>query len=373
MAFTPGFNSTEAEPLLAMLAALEGTTPPPLTQPPWPSGWNIIYDSQQIGPFDNRWQLASNSQGQYAILIRGTIYAAGSIIDDLLSVMIPANASIGFTLGGTTYSLDYQLAAKNNTNAGVHLGFTLAMFILMYWPSKGIIWQLVEQGILPGSDIFIAGHSQGAAIATLCRSYLNYLSLDNVNLFGTMYNYKTYVFAQPKPGNDLYGYDYNSVAGNAGLAYTVNNSQDWVPQAPLTLELPSDINTPNPLSVLLENSAALANVTQSVNNLKDSIALAQASKHLSKMDALRQVFTSAEFQEKVLTKQIPQSAQTDDFKPVLPNLLLTLNFTGCGAPYSLLGVPGTNPCDAKDFFWQHHGAMYYDLLTGTAIPTECPD
>ncbi len=370
MTFTPGFISTEAEQLLAMVAALEGTTPPPLTQPPFPSDWSIIYDSQQIGPFDNRWQLASNTQGQYAVLIRGTVYTAGSIIDDLLSVMLPANAAIGFDLNGTAYTLDYQLAATSNTKAGVHLGFTLAMFILMYYPERGIIWQLLET-VPPDSDIFIAGHSQGAAIATLSRSYLNYLKLGELN-FGTQYNYKTYVFAQPKPGNDLYGYDYNSVAGNSGFAFTVNNSQDWVPQVPLTIELPSDINAPNPLSVWLEASLALANISNSVNTLKDTTALAQVSKHLPKMDALRQIFMDREFQEKVLAQQIPPDAQPADFKPVLPHLLLTFNFAGCGAPYSLLGVAGVNPCDAKDFFWKHHGAMYYDLLTGAPIPTDCP-
>ena len=87
MTFTPGFNSQEALPLLAMLAQLEEDPQSvfPLTMPPFPTGWTVIFDSGSFGPFDNRWQLVSNTQtGQHAVLIRGTVDEAGSIIDDLL-------------------------------------------------------------------------------------------------------------------------------------------------------------------------------------------------------------------------------------------------------------------------------------------------
>ena len=45
----------------------------------------------------------------------------------------------------------------------------------------------------------------------------------------------------------------------------------------------------------------------------------------------------------------------------------SLNFVVCGTPIILAGTPGTNPTDPKDFFWQHHAAMYYNLL-GTVYP-----
>ena len=372
MTFVPGFNLQEAEPLLTLLTSLEGGLNiqplPPLTSPP--PGWTILFDSQSVGPFDNRWQLASNGQGQFAVLIRGTVDETGSIIDDLLSVMIPANSQIGFQVDGTALTLDYQLAAASNGKAGVHLGFTLAMFILMYDPSAGILWKLLEM-VPKNSDVFIAGHSQGAAIATLSRSYLNYLNLLDLTEMGTYYNYKSYVFAQPKPGNDLYGIDYDVVASNSGMAFTVNNSQDWVPQVPLTLEIPSDINDPNPLSVWLGShplsAAALQAYAVEAHALRTGVAAAQVAKHTPKMAALAAIFHDPKFQQKVLGKPVTQALSL----PTLPPILPTLNFAGCGSIYGLLGVPGANPCTPSDSFWQHHGVMYSALLLGQPIPTQC--
>jgi Lipase (class 3) len=373
MTFVPGFNPQEAEPILALLAQLEdGLNIPPLPPLSQPAGWTLQFDSQSIGPFDNRWQLWKSPQGQYAVLIRGTVVQAGSIIDDLLSVMIPANSQIGFQIGGTSVALNYQFAAANNTKAGVHLGFTLATFILMYDPDAGILWKLLAM-VPPGSDVFIAGHSQGAAIATLSRSYLNYLNFLDLTRFGTLYNYKSYVFAQPKPGNDLYGIDYDVVASNSGLGFTVNNSQDWVPQVPFTIELLNDINIPNPISVELGSHLltrlALKEVESAANHLREGIAVVQVSKHLPKMTALASIFQDPKFQQKVLGKPIAQGLSLGS--PVLPPILPTLNFAGCGSTYGLLGSPGVNPCEASDSFWQHHAAMYYALLQGTPIPTTC--
>lgn len=377
MTFTPGFNSQEALPLLAMLAQLEEDPQSvfPLTMPPFPTGWTVIFDSGSFGPFDNRWQLVSNTQtGQHAVLIRGTVDEAGSIIDDLLSVMIPANSQLGLQLGDTSLTLKYQLAAANNTNAGVHLGFTLAMLILLYDPEKGILWKLLEN-VPQGANVFVAGHSQGAAIATLLRSCLSYLTLLDTVQLGSFYNYKTYVFAQPKPGNDLYGIDYDAVSSDSGLGFTVTNSQDWVPQVPFTLELLSDINTPNPISVELGGhlltTVALKGIGLEVNKLREGIAVAQVSKHLPKLGALASIFQDSRFQQKVLGTPVPQGLSFTDFAPILPTILPTLNFAGCGSAYGLLGTPGVNPCNSKDFFWQHHAAMYYALLSGAAIPTLC--
>src|SRR5688572_12150747 len=107
MTFNPGFNLTEAESLISLLAYLEGSTPPPLQAPPPPLNWTLVYDSPVIGVFDNKWQLwkyADNQVTQYAVLVRGTVSTAGSIIDDLLAVMIQASGSI--TVDSAT--LSYQ-------------------------------------------------------------------------------------------------------------------------------------------------------------------------------------------------------------------------------------------------------------------------
>jgi hypothetical protein len=354
MTFTPGFNSTEAESLIALLANLEGAPPPPLVAPPIPPNWTLIYDSPVIGVFDNKWQLyqyTENQVTQYAILIRGTVDSAGSIIDDLLAVMIPASGSI--TVDSIT--LSYQLAA--DPLAGVHLGFALAALILLYDPVSGILVQLLKNNVPIDSDVFVAGHSQGAAIATIIRSYLNYSLFQKA----ASYNYKTYLFSQPKPGNDHYGNDYEFVASQSGLGFTLANTQDWVWQVPFTFELPGDLNTPNPLSVLSLSHLSLDLVEGILHRLKEHVAIAQIAKHTPQAQTLADALKG---------QNLPETAPATVSWNI--PILHTFNFMNCGAPIILQGVPGSNPCKSDDFFWQHHAAMYYDLLAGISIPTDCP-
>ena len=343
MAFTPGFVPSEAENLVAVCSNLEGTPPPPLQAPPQPAGWMLVFDSQQFGPFDNRWQLwQTNVSGQYAVVIRGTVSTAGSIIEDLLSVMIPASGSVG--LG--PIKLSYQLAA--DPLAAVHLGFTLGSFFTLLDPLVGILLKLIE--LVPaGSEVFVAGHSQGAAEATLVRSYLAYPNL----LTGLLdYQYKTYVFAQPKPGNDHYGWDFEAVASNDGMGFRVANDQDWVPQVPFTFELPGDVNAPNPLSVMTLAQLQLGTVANDLEALHSRLAAARTAQYRPHIAALAQVAA-----QQKLVKTEPATAASSSI-----SIAKTLNFLGCGWEVALQGTPGTNPDDPGDSFWQHHAAMYYDLL-----------
>lgn len=354
MTFTPGYDVTEAQSLISLLALLEGTPPPPLDAPPIPANWTLLYDSPVIGVFDNKWQLyqySENQVTQYAILIRGTVNTPGSIIDDLLAVMIPASGSI--TVDSIT--LSYQLAA--DPLAGVHLGFALAAFVLLYDLESGILAQLLKNDVPIGSDVFVTGHSQGAAIATVVRSFLYYSDFQKL----AKYDYKTYLFSQPKPGNDHYGNDFDFVACENGLGFNLTNTQDWVPQVPLTFELPRDLNTPNPLSVLSLSHLSLDLVEGILSRLKEHAAIAQIAKHTPQAQTLANILKAQNLPETTaaaLGWDIP--------------ILHTFNFTNCGSAITLQGIAGSNPCDPKDFFWQHHAAMYYDLITGIPIPTTCP-
>lgn len=343
MAITPGFSPTEAETFIAMCSNLEGTPPPPLQQPPIPSNWTLRYDSQSIGPFDNRWQLWQDTSGtgNYAVVIRGTVDQTGSIIEDLLAVMIPATASI--TLDGVT--LGYQFAA--DPLAALHLGFAVGTLITLFDPS-GILLHLAEN-VPSGSGVFIVGHSQGAAMATLCRSFLNYSSL----LQGFNYSFKTYAFAQPKPGNDHYGDDYEAIAGNAGTAFTVNNNQDWVPQVPFTFELYRDINVPNVLSVLgKQPTPGIAAVHEAVTRYHHE----QASKALARQKPVLDRLATA-VRHNRLVKHTAAAGGASGL-----TIVPTLNFVGCGSAITLQGTPGDNPDDPTDGWWQHHAALYYLLL-----------
>jgi hypothetical protein len=134
--FTPGFNFNEATNLLAL--SIEGVRTLPL-----PLNWKLIFDSPPFLPFDNKWQLWQNTSsdsgaGTYAIVIRGTVDQNGSILEDLISLLIQATGSI--TVDGV--SVDYKFAADpipNEPPPSVHLGFALGTLLLLKLPLFGIL------------------------------------------------------------------------------------------------------------------------------------------------------------------------------------------------------------------------------------------
>ncbi len=339
----PDFDLTEARNLIAFAAQLEGPTPP-LAPPPIPANWSVVFTSPVMGVFDNKWQLWKNSlANEYAVVIRGTVDEPGSVILDLMSVMIPASGTL--PVGSVT--LPYKLA--EDPKAAVHLGFALGLGILLYDSTNGILAKL--SGLPPGSSIFIAGHSQGASIATLCRSFLRYSPI----LAAQNFSYKTYLYAQAKPGNDHYGWDFERVTSNTDSGYSVTNSQDWVPQVPLTIQMLNSLNQPNPLDFITSN-VVFEMLSKSMEAMHGHIATEQIKKHVPQFAILEQVLKNQNFQAVGVA---PAFAQIE-IRP-------TLNFVVCGTPIILAGTPGTNPTDPKDFFWQHHAAMYYNLL-GTVFP-----
>jgi hypothetical protein len=351
MAFNPDFEIAEAQALIAMSSWLEGAPPPPLTQMPFPSGWVSLYQSPQLGIFDNMWQLLqdpTSNPGRYAMVIRGSVDESGSIIDDLLSVMIPA--------AGTVLGHSYRFA--KDPLAGVHLGFALASLVVLWDPTDGILAKMPQ--LCPqGSEVYIVGHSQGAAIAMLILSFLSNLPPGQ----DLGHAYKTYVFALPKPGNSHYASEFNAAFASKGMAYCLNNSQDWVPQVPLSLEWIGDVNPPNPVSVFLSNQIILAPAAEAIKMLKDALSIAQRAKHQEQLQHLS-----------LRLHGLPDPgtsivATVLEMPPVLP----TLDFASCGTPFSLIGVAGKNPCTPSDSIWQHHAAMYYHLLMGIPIPQTCPD
>jgi hypothetical protein len=335
MTFNSGFDLDEALDLLALSAIVEGGD-----VPPQPTGWNMIFDSAVIGPFTEKWQLWKNASGSYAIVLRGTVLDAGSILEDLISFLAPANGRV--TVGHV--QIDYSFAA--DSIASVHFGFALGTLFLLKDPTEGILVQLANR-VAPGSTIYIAGHSQGAAMAMLLRSYLEYGS-EAPN--DREYSYKTYAYAQPKPGNDHYAADFGSKFSNSGLAFRVTNSLDWVPQMPFTIELAGDINTPNPLSVL--TNPRLAMIIAGLKPLFDTA-------HQVIVDHTRQ-----RLQPKAVTlAQRMSPATADQLAPLGFDVAVTpsLNFVNAGTDVSLIETPcvGTQ---CQDAFFEHHATTYSALM-----------
>ncbi len=335
MPFKPGFEITEALDLVALSAIVEGGD-----APPQPANWSMVFDSPVIGPFTEKWQLWKNTAGSYAIVLRGTVMTAGSILEDLISFLAPAIGRI--TVGHV--QVDYKFAG--HTDASVHFGFALGTLLLLKDPQYGILAQLADK-VAQGSAIFIAGHSQGAAMATLLRSYLAYASDAPKD---KNYSYKTYVFAQPKPGNDHYAADFESAFCNSGLGFRVTNSLDWVPQVPFTIEIANDINIPNPLSALVNPQLAtvLAAVKPFFDALRDYITEHAQQRLQPKAALLAQRVAPA----------TAGPAMTAGFDvTVLPSL----NFVNAGTEISLIGTPCVD-AECQDGFFEHHATTYYNML-----------
>jgi len=338
MPFTPGFNPAEASVLIAISAALEGDNPAPAI----PANWQLDFDSPELGPFENKYQIWKNTDvsGQYALVIRGTVDKRGSILEDLLSVMIPASGTL--PLGSV--QLSYTLAEE--PDAGVHLGFTLGLAFLLFDGVNGIVVQLYER-LGQIQELFVSGHSQGAAVATLCRSFFQYSPV--AKPLGL--TYKTYVFAQPKPGNDYYAYDFETVAGNGALAFQVTNSLDWVPQVPLTLEWLDDLNV-NPLSVLEKSDPALLELAGLRARLRAEATARQLTRVAPHLGALGAVLAAQSIQP------VEKTAATAQTKL---HILPTLYFFNAGARIMLVGSPCPTP-DCDGGWYQHHATTYYDLI-----------
>jgi hypothetical protein len=229
---TPGFNPQEYLEMLQMTERQADTNKYKLYTPP-PPDYNLVYRSKETG-FDNRWDLwVRRDQSEAVISIRGTTLQSVSWLANFYAAMIPSTGTIHVN---DTLKFDYKLAA--DSNAFVHAGWTLALAFL----APDIISKIKEyrsQGI---RQFIILGHSQGAAIAFLLRSYLYYL---DASMLPKDITYKTYCSAAPKPGNLYYAYDFDFIT-RGGWGYRVVNALDWVPEMPFTVQTIDDLNKVNP-------------------------------------------------------------------------------------------------------------------------------
>ncbi len=279
-----GLPVREVAPYLPLA---DGSTPAsvctdlPHTAPEWKliaEGWdpgNLGNDICGFGPFHSRWKLwQRGSEPIYAVAIRGTIADWASIEEDLMTnpmqaekIVVPTmnrQKSIRFRLASTYYrKLD---EAADFPVAEVHAGFTYGMASILFDEKNGLLKAI--QKLPPHAAFYVTGHSQGAAVATLLHSFLHYACAENkyllvaeenradfadcgnFGLTGKDFQIKSYVFAQPKPGNWRYAMDLAQIAGNAGRFYAVNNYDDPVPQVPFAIQFLSDSLTKQEMDAL---------------------------------------------------------------------------------------------------------------------------
>jgi len=250
-----GFDLNEAKALIEFCTALDyGLDVPPdppyaaVAEPANAAGWEEIYPYHEtlpanqaprsIGPYGNAWKLYQKTGSDiYVVAIRGTIDTKGSIAADLIATSTPAHVQI--QAKQNPYRL-VSFTLAETPQAETHLGWTYAMAELIFDSDAGILRVLHDPALVKrGSRILITGHSQGAAIATLIHAFLHYAITDPTDRFGLRdsgFTLKSYVFAQPKPGNWQFAMDFSRIAASRGTAFVINNNLDWVPQTPLSIE-----------------------------------------------------------------------------------------------------------------------------------------
>lgn len=229
----PGFDPYEYKSLLEIVAK-QSDTSYSVVEFPDPENYRRVYRSEAVG-LDNRWDLWVSSDSVGVISIRGTTLKLESWLEDFYAGMIPACGALQID---SNKIFRYKLA--NESNACVHVGWVVGLYYLV--PS--IIKKINEYYGKGIKEYLIMGHSQGASIAYLLRSYLYYTAKEKIPddiLF------KTYCSAAPKPGNLFYSYDFEFIT-RGGWAYRIANTQDWVPEMPFSIQTVDDMVKVNPFS-----------------------------------------------------------------------------------------------------------------------------
>ena len=388
-----GFNREEATQMLLLSADLDGfgvdgaTVPPPDT-----SRWELVSAGLKpdaggdggYGPFDNEWKLWRSRQdgSTFAVVIRGTVYNKESIVEDFIAttlraekVVIPAgnDKSISFRLASTSYR---SAEIEDAPVAEVHAGFAYGLAAVLFDRTYGLL-DALKKSVPPGSRLYITGHSQGAAIATLLYSFMHYACAKGVpgelpqeecadyanserfGLSDKNLSLKAYVFAQPKPGNWRYAMDLGLAGANSGLFFAINNFDDPVVQVPLAFQLASDSLTSQEIDAL-PHHRFLAFVTEFAHAVRTHVSVAVNEAVLDD-DFLRNKGGGS------YADQLDPAYVDGTAKARVATGSSSLNYVPAGHVISVRALSTdtqdyrkvANPKD--DFLWEHHLWRYQQL------------
>jgi hypothetical protein len=317
-------------------------------------------DSNGFGPLNNAWILVQSLKDPtvFAIAIRGTVGEWHSILADAYATSIPAYAGIEYPLNS---ALPVTFAAT--PKAELHLGFSYASLALLFEDDLGILTQLHHLKYNHKiSKLLITGHSQGAAIATLIHSFLYYALTDPNDRYGLKNSLnpdklKSYVFAQPKPGNLQFAQDFARITKEN--AYVINNDRDPVPQVPLSLETIAEVTQyiaedNNKIKV----GSWLNHVTESISHTTNSFR-----------DKLAELFSDKmadKFKYANIERNIKSYFPASDEKPYVA-LADSLNYTLAGQLVPVFGLEQGGDLypigSSADSLLQHHASSYRLLIS----------
>ena len=206
-----------------------------------PNTYKRIYTSGIIG-LDNQYQIWQ--KGRVGVIsFRGSTTDKSSWVENLYSAMIPSTGKI--ILPG---SITVKYSFAKDTAAHIHAGWTLGL-IFMVDDLKYHIRNLNREGVY---TIILTGHSQGGALAHLCRAYLENLKKGELS---SKNKYITYAFASPMVGNKVFAKEYNQRYADMQSSFSIVNPKDMVPLLPVTL-YNGKLFDPNEISDLLLNGSS---------------------------------------------------------------------------------------------------------------------
>lgn len=294
-----------------------------------------------FGPWQNAWLLYEGRErntGKYAIAIRGTVFStAPSVVEDVFFHPVKAKAF-----------LSEAVSFADSNAASIHSGFAHATFTLLLDRRYGILQALNDMRVPPDSQLYIVGHSQGAAMATLVHAFMYHAMRDAdsgrgdpLALGGKRYRLKSYAFAQPKPGNYSFASEFAGATQLTDNAIVVNNDYDPVPKVPLTLETMED------LAIDFHGRFLVARVVRSSASLGAAVrgAISEVAEPFVK--------ESAEGYGNFYRFASIQPIRSDETAS-------SWNFVPAGKVIIVFGQP--NPNQGDDIFFQHHATTYRRLL-----------
>ncbi len=387
----PGFRRAEALALLEFSIALEfgsklykdAPDNPQAARPDntYTNNWQEIFprdaavdqdpDPPGLGPYGNTWKLYKklDEPNVFAIAIRGTIDDAASAVEDVIATSAKSRVLLEAEPGKV---LRFTLA--QTPGAEVHLGFLYGLTAVMFDKENGILHELQGTNLVPnGSKIFITGHSQGAAIATLVHAFLHYAMVDTnpdeenpaYSLRDRHYRLKSYVFAQPKPGNWQFAMDFARIAASEQAAFVINNNLDWVPQVPLSIEFFDEPGADLALAQLQYENP----LRQLVNRILvgGSIAMAQGIRGIDA--AIGEEITIGDYQRWFAQHPLPEHYLEHGFVPYAARHGISINYALAGDLVPVFGsaleptaLPSQAGAGQPDPMLQHHGTTYRTLL-----------
>lgn len=328
----PGFDANEYGELLRLPQNSDTTGSKKI-----PAGYTLLYASPEVG-FYNRWFLWKRKDGVAIIHIRGTIAKTESWLANFYAAMIPAKGTLQLT---DSTQFNYKLA-KDTVKAYVHVGWTTALGYM----APDIVAHIRELYAAGTRDFIVMGHSQGGAIAFLTRSYLEYCDELPKDI-----RYKTFCSAAPKPGNLFYAYDFDHITRN-GWGFRIVNSEDWVPETPLSLQTVKDFNEANPFI----NIRGTLNKQKFFVRLYGKMVYNKMTRTTNRsVKRFRKYLGGVVF--KMSSRHLPELQQ--------PNYVFSNNYMTAGTPIVLLADEEYHrkfPFDGKNIFVHHHPAAYLYLL-----------